>query len=135
VTSQLSFYLAYLNKSTRFGKEFSLYGADYDYNFHNKTVALKILQELNREGLIRDNFLQLNIQFHSNTYRQEADVVAFSMDALGAQIGGVLSLWLSVTILLIFEICEFLIILLSAGWCVKRNQQTTLKEETNQSRL
>ena len=41
------------------------------------------------------------------------DVAAFSADAMGAQIGGVLSLWLGVTVMFAFEAFEFLYLYLT----------------------
>ena len=40
-------------------------------------------------------------------------MAAFSADAMGAQIGGVLSLWLGVTVMFAFEALEFLYIYLT----------------------
>ena len=60
------------------------------------------------QRLIKDYFLQLTIRFDSPRYTEQKDVPAVPLDALLAQMGGVLSLWLGVTIILIFELCEFL---------------------------
>ena len=60
----------------------------------------------NQEGIYQ--VLQLNIGFGNRIYDELNDVAAFTVDALGAQMGGVLSLWLGITIMFIVEILEFL---------------------------
>jgi len=44
--------------------------------------------------------------FDAVPFDAREDVAAIPVEALGAQIGGVLSLWLGVTIMLIFEVLE-----------------------------
>ena len=63
----------------------------------------------------RSNFLQLNVQFGSQSFIELKDVAAFSVDTMGAQIGGVLSLWLGVTVMFAFEVFEFFYIYFSNG--------------------
>ena len=55
----------------------------------------------------------LDIVFGSQSFVELKDVAAFSVDAMGAQIGGVLSLWLGVTVMFAFEAFEFLYIYLT----------------------
>ena len=63
-------------------------------------------------------FMHLIVQFGSQSFIELNDVAAFSMDAMGAQIGGVLSLWLGVTVMFAFEAFEFFYIYLT-HWCKK----------------
>ena len=46
-------------------------------------------------------------------------MAAFSADAMGAQIGGVLSLWLGVTVMFAFEALEFLYVY-RTNYCKKQ---------------
>ena len=57
--------------------------------------------------LLQSRFLQLKYQFGAQSFIELKDVAAFSVDAMGAQIGGVLSLWLGVTVMFAFEAFEF----------------------------
>jgi len=85
---------------------------------------MDLLQKLDSEALFQSNFLQLNIQFKANQYAIQKDVPAFPLDAFGAQVSGVISLWLNVTIMLIFEMFEFLTNLLYAYYKSKQNQKS-----------
>jgi len=51
--------------------------------------------------------------FPGKTYNKQRDVVAITIEALGAQIGGVLSLWLGLGLSVCFEILEFLVTLVA----------------------
>jgi len=81
-----------------------------------ENVTQQVIQRMNQMSLISDNFLQMNIQFSSPKFNVERDTAAFAADSLGAQIGGVLSLWLGVTVIFIFEVCEFVIVLIIASY-------------------
>ena len=61
----------------------------------------------------KSRFLQLNVQFGDQLFIELKDVAAFSVDAMGAQIGGVLSLWLGVTVMFAFEAFEFIYVSLT----------------------
>ena len=68
----------------------------------------------NSTEFIASRFLQLNVQFGDPaSYTMLTDVAAFSVDAMGAQIGGVLSLGLGVTVMFAFEAFEFIYIYLT----------------------
>ena len=67
-------------------------------------------------------FMHLIVQFGSQSFIELNDVAAFSMDAMGAQIGGVLSLWLGVTVMFVFEAFEFIYIYLTNS-CRKETTQ------------
>jgi len=106
-----------------FGKKFNRYYTLLKLIIDEKTVeARDLLQELDKEGLIQHSFLQLNVKFDHSTFNEINDVVAFSRDAMIAQIGGVMSLWLGVTVMLLFEVCEFIYILVSK-YCEKAGAQ------------
>jgi hypothetical protein len=61
--------------------------------------------------LVTRNFLQLNILFDKTVPFLMTDKQAMTLDNLGAQLGGVLSLWLGITIMTAVEIVEFIYIL------------------------
>jgi len=108
ISSQLSVYARYIYGQARFGDTYDEYQIVSDLAYTNASASSSLLEKLNNEGLIRDNFLQFTVRFDSQTYNEQKDVAAVPFDALGAQIGGVLSLWLGVTVILIFELCELL---------------------------
>jgi uncharacterized membrane protein len=58
--------------------------------------------------LITRNFLQLNILFDQAVPFLMTDKQSMTLDNLGAQLGGVLSLWLGITIMTAVEIVEFI---------------------------
>ena len=90
----------------------------------NMTANAKQAQIYNRTmtktamDFFKSNFLQLNVEFGDQSFVELKDVAAFSVDAMGAQIGGVLSLWLGVTVTFIFEAFEFIYVYLTN--CLKK---------------
>jgi len=108
ISSQLSVYATYIYGQSRFGHTYDEYQMLSQLAYTNASASSSLLEKLNNEGLIQDNFLQLTVRFDSQRYNEQKDVAAVPLDALGAQIGGVLSLWLGVTVILIFELCELL---------------------------
>jgi len=128
-----SFYNSYIMGVYRFGHKFDAYEEwrSVDAEETNSSTDSYLLQTLNIERLFQKNFLQLNIQFNTNEYTIQKEVAAFPLDSFGAQVGGVLSLWLGVTIMLIFEIFEFIINLLHECYRAKRNKQTSEMESVD----
>ena len=64
--------------------------------------------------IFKSRFLFLTVQFGSrNGFIELKDVAAFSADTMGAQIGGVLNLWLGVTVMFAFEAFEFFYVYLT----------------------
>ena len=61
----------------------------------------------------KSRLLSLTVQFSDQSFIELKDVAAFSVDAMGAQIGGVLSLWLGVTVMFAFEALEFFYVYLT----------------------
>jgi len=118
-----SLYESFIRNKTRFGTKFDEFAPLYAEYFANQSVYLNLLQQLYTQGLFQANFLQMNIQFNDNTYVVQKDVAAFPLDAFGAQVGGVLSLWLGVTIMFVFETFEFIINLLYECYRSKRSQK------------
>jgi len=123
-------YERYISNVSRFGHKFDEYAnLSLYYNLQSNNslglyVALKA--KLASVGLMQANFVHLNIQFNANKYIIQKDVEAFPLHAFGAQVGGVLALWLGVTIMLIFEVFEFVINLISACYHrVKRIEQSS----------
>jgi len=128
ISTEASFYVAYL-RSGNFGTRFEKYDDLLSYIAFNNTAAVEFLAQLDKEGLIKRNFLQLNVLFESSTFNEQRDVATFPLDAMSAQIGGVLSLWLGVTVMLFFEVCEFFYILLTELWSKRRAQSHNVAEQ------
>lgn len=124
--SQLIFYQQYLMGRTRYGTKFEPYARLYNSFVNDKfnSSTVNELQQLLEAGLLSRNFLQLNVRFDPNGFNLQTDAPGFTKDAMGAQIGGVLSLWLGVTIMVLFEIFEFLYSLM-ATYCDKRKETET----------
>jgi len=120
-----SLYDTYIKDHSRFGGKYDQYRPLYYESKQNISAYLDHLQQLYKEGLFQANFLQLTIQLNYNIYTIQKDVAAFPLDALGAQVGGVLSLWLGVTVMLIFEIFEFIINLQYEYYKLKRIQKSS----------
>jgi len=124
ISAQLSVYKTFIEATTRFGNKFDEYKYLHQSEFNtNQSAGEDLLQQLDQKGLIRDSFLQLNIEFDDNSYIKQIDVEAFPIDALGAQVGGVLALWLGVTVMVIFEIFEVIVSVIWAGCRAKRNKE------------
>jgi len=98
-----SLYDTFIYNQSRFGHKFDEYAQLTRYYEDNETAYVDLLQKLAHEGLFQTNFLQLNIQFNASKYTKQKDVAAFLLDAFGVQVGGVLALWLGVTIMIIFK--------------------------------
>ena len=109
--------------------KFQQYEMLLSYWAARNSTYLTLLNTLYSEGLFQNNFLQLNIQFNNNKYTIQKDVAAFSLDAFGAHAGGVLSLWMGVTIMLVFEILEFILNLLCGCYQTIPNKETAALEE------
>jgi len=135
ISAQASFYITYLFNNSRFGNKFDEYLDLGNVSLTNTSAAQVLLKKLDKEGLIRDNFLQLNVRFETSIYTEQRDVAAVPLDALGAQIGGVLSLWLGVTIILIFELCEFVFHLLVICYRAKKENKISDAYETDEKKL
>jgi len=125
LSSQLSFYQTYIKDNPRFVNisQFNDYQVVQEY-IANYTDTSILLQKLDSAGIIKNNFLQVNIQFDTRSFDVHQDMAAFTYDALGSQVGGVLNLWLGVTILLLFEICEFVYTIISTMIQVRRIPDT-----------
>jgi len=125
VYAQTSFYYTFIKGNPFFGTKYNEYDIVADNAHINKTAARNLLLKLNKDELLKSNFLQLNIEFKTQSYNVLKDIVAFPLDQLGAQVGGVLALWLGVTIILIFEVCEFVInVIYSSCQAKKPNKHT-----------
>jgi len=125
----MTFYESNIRNNSLFGKKFDeLKPLLSKYNQLNRSAYAALLQKLNLEGLLQRNFLQLPVQFNDNKYIIQNDIAAYSLDKFEAQVGGVLSLWLGVTIMLIFEVFEFIINLIYMCCLVKRNQRSSATE-------
>jgi Amiloride-sensitive sodium channel len=85
------------------------------------TVFLKeeAIQQINKLDLINRNFLQLNIVLGHYTPYMMKDVPSMSPEQLWSSIGGVLSLWLGVTIMTSVEFIELLYAIVS-NWYASR---------------
>jgi len=85
--------------------------------------AVCFTQKLRDLGLIGRNFLQLNVLFETMFPYVMIDKPALTIDGLFAQLGGVLSLWLGITIMTAIELVEFLYTL----WVQWRNARKTIE--------
>ena len=111
------FFSAGLYNDSRFVKLFNIPVNATDEEIYNATTTPAAI------NYFQSRFLLLEVQFRSQSFVELKDVAAFSVDAMGAQIGGVLSLWLGVTVMFAFEAFEFLYIYLT-HWCKKEPTQS-----------
>ena len=125
ISSQPSLYASYIVNNPRFGNQFeackSIIGKPFSENISEQLI------NLDTKGLIRNNFMQLDVFLASSSYTELRDVAAFPLDAMGASLGGTLSLWLGVTVMFAFELFELLYNLV-VGW-ILRNK--TYSAESN----
>ena len=63
--------------------------------------------------------------FNSPSYHEQKDVVAIPPEALGAQIGGVLALWLGITIMVVLELCEFIVTLIVTYYYARKAKSSS----------
>jgi len=112
ISSQLSFYKTFIENVTRFGSTFDEYNMLAEQAKLKNGSAKQLARDLDADMLIKNNFLQLNVMFESQAFYEQKEVPAFPAETFGAQVGGVLSLWLGVTVMFLFEIAEFIINLL-----------------------
>jgi len=88
---------------------FDAYKRELDINYNiNSRPTLDLLVNLTNQQTIEESFLQLKIVFNDYTFNEITDVAAYSVDTLGSNIGGTLSLWLGVTVMLVVELLEFI---------------------------
>jgi len=120
-------YDLYISGNPHFGHTFDEYEI-LNNNALNVSETQSLLQKLDKKGLIKGSFLQLNVQFNSSQYIEQKYVRVFPIDAFGAQMGGVLSLWFGLTIILIFEICEAVINLATVGCMSNKEKQVMTKQ-------
>lgn len=105
--NQLAFYEKYIKPHPElYGDKFDEYG-DILEDMTNVTID-KTLDRIDSVGLIRNNFLQLTVQMKGQSVRYNDDIPAITWDTLFSNIGGVLNLWLGITILVIAEIVELM---------------------------
>jgi len=96
VSSQLSFYQTFIANNNRFGSTFDEYQKLADEAKVKNGSAKLLARALDSEGLMKNNFLQLNVIFESSAFYEQKDIAAFPGETFGAQFVGVLSLWLGV---------------------------------------
>jgi len=118
------------NDSRRFGNLFYKYGQFFYEYYNTENDSAYIDEKLKTEGvkLFQNNFLELHVQFNANKHTTQKDVATFPLDAFGAQVGGVLSLWLGVTIMLVFEVFDMVINLIYECHRCKYRQQSPAGE-------
>ena len=86
-----------------------------------QSEAIKRLGSLD---LIGRNFVQLNVLFERINPYQMVDKQSFTPDGLMAQIGGVFSLWLGMTIMNIVEVVECFVMFIQNARKVKQTKET-----------
>jgi len=124
ISTQASFYNTFISGKARFGSAYDEYQVVLgNAAGANSSASNELLQKLDSQRLIANNFLQLNIMFDGQAFDIREDVAAFPVESLRAQIGGVLSLWLGVTIMLLFELFEFFFTLVAA--CYQSSKSTS----------
>ena len=64
---------------------------------------------LQQQGLIRNNFLSVNVRMSNRMYTYYEDQPKYSVLSLAAQFGGALNLWAGITMVLLIELCELLL--------------------------
>jgi len=106
VSTQASVYYSYIFDKPRFGDKFNEYYKLGDLSLSNSSAAQDLLRKLDNEGLIRDNFFQLNIRFDLRPTTCRRMLQRFHWTHWEPK-SVCLSLWLGVTIIFIFELCEF----------------------------
>ena len=57
---------------------------------------------------VENNFVRVNFEFKSKSFFKYNDVPSFTVDMMGAQLGGILSLWLGLILMFAFEILELI---------------------------
>ena len=113
--------LILLQGDSLYGNEFDAFGRVQETASSNNMTVNEVLAQLDNAGIIQKRFLQLNVQYTNNLFTKLQDVAAFPIDAMLSQLGGVLSLWLGVSVMFLFEVIEFCITLVIRYWERKRN--------------
>ncbi|ESN94630.1 hypothetical protein HELRODRAFT_164499 [Helobdella robusta] len=81
---------------------------DYYNGRKNDTQILKELKNLN---LIKENFVQIIVIFETDFTLNYKDEGSLSLTMLLSSLGGIMSLWLGLTVMTLFEIFEFICLL------------------------
>ena len=84
--------------------EFFRYEADVPKSYYN----IKTLDELKTKW-IKDSFYRLNVYFRQSTVEQHEQVPSFSIADLLSGIGGILGLWIGISVMTIIEIWSYLV--------------------------
>jgi len=84
------------------------------------------LQNTSVWSLIGENFLQLNVVLQRSFPMVVEDKPVMTLDKLLSQIGGILSLWLGLNIMFVFEIIELVICLIRDRFVTKIKNTATV---------
>jgi amiloride-sensitive sodium channel subunit alpha len=79
-----------------------------------------MVRRLDQLDLIPRNFIQVNLVLNSQNPETVAEKPALSAEGMLSNVGGSLSLWLGMTVMFVFEIVEFIIIIVSNWYSSRR---------------
>jgi hypothetical protein len=81
--------------------------------------------------LISNNFLQVNVLFDEEWPTMMTDQPAMTSEILASNLGGVLSLWLGVTIMAVFEFLELIYRLVLNNYSERKKKQIPVANFSN----
>ncbi len=64
--------------------------------------------ELLKLAWVQDSFFRLNVCFKESTIEQHIQVASFSLADLWSSVGGILGLWLGISVMTIIEVFSFI---------------------------
>ena len=68
---------------------------------------VKTVDELNTKW-VKESFYRLNIYFRQSTVEQHSQIPSFTFADLWSGIGGILGLWVGISVITIIEMCTFI---------------------------
>ena len=115
----IQFYKQYMMFNKNFGSLFNVLQPlidEFEMNTLNASVYAYVTQQIYNTGLIQRYFLLVEVQFESSTFITYVDTPALSMDQMGSSLGGMLGLWMGISIMAAVELME-LVYTLSRAAC------------------
>ena len=106
VENQLAFYEKYISPYPEtYGHQFDAY-ANLTENFSNMSSfeVYEVLHNISGIGLIGNNFLQLKVLYEQRSVMVSQEVPTVSSDTLFSNLGGILELWMGLTVLFAAEV-------------------------------
>jgi len=106
-SNQLAFYDKYIKPNPQiYGNQFDAYG-ELEAQSVNMTTE-EIVNQIESINFIPQNFMQLNVRFLTENYKNNDDLPAVGWETLFSNLGGTLNLWMGITVLFAAEVVEFL---------------------------